>query len=273
VAKFIFSVIATFSICMSAAAETNIQTTPFHGTQQEKLLVQQQCQTERTGLSRDQIRGVQRDLLRKGYDAGPVDGNFGPQTEQALRELQKAQHLPVTAQIGGVSRDQIWEVQRDLLRKGYNVGPVDGNFGPQTEQALREFQKDQQLPVTGQLDDRSLAALQIEQRKGSEKATRPRGKSIQSPSALQETFQRPGPPQDTPTQGRPARDKSMLSAPSSPGSQSSPLSQQTAPEEPIAREDAKGSWWRSLYERLRRGIFRILFYLTGRAAPSGLLIN
>ena len=229
-AKFILSVIATFSFCMPAAAQTNMQTTPLQRTQQEQLLAQQHDQTARTGLSRDQIREVQRDLLRKGYYSGPVDGIFGPKTERALREFQKNQQLPVTGQIGGLSRDQIREVQRALLRKGYDAGPEDGSFGPWTARALRQFQKAQQLPVTGQLDDRSLAALQIGQREvGGEKSIGP--KEIPTPTS-------PSTPQET-------------SGQRSPDSQSNTLNQKSnAPEEPIAGEGAKRSWWRSLWERL-----------------------
>jgi hypothetical protein len=80
VAKFILSMIATFSVCMPAAAQTNTQTTPLQRTQQEQPLAQQQGQTAGTGLSRDQILEVQQELLRKGYYSGPVDGIFGPKT-------------------------------------------------------------------------------------------------------------------------------------------------------------------------------------------------
>ena len=229
-AKFILSVIAIFSFCMPAAAQTNMQTTPLQRTQQEPMFAQQQDQTARTGLSRDQIREVQRELLRQGYYSGPVDGIFGPKIERALREFQKDQQLPVTGQIGGLSRDQIREVQRALLRNGYDAGPEDGSFGPWTARALRQFQKAQQLPVTGQLDDRSLAALQIGQREvGGEKSIGP--KEIPTPTS-------PSTPQET-------------SGQRSPDSQSNTLNQKSnAPEEPIAGEGAKRSWWRSLWERL-----------------------
>ena len=240
-AKFILSVIATFSFCMPAAAQTNMQTTPLQ-PQQEQLLAQQQDQTARTGLSRDQIREVQRDLLGKGYYSGPVDGTFGPKTERALREFQKAQQLPVTGQIGGLSRDQIREVQRALLRKGYDAGPEDGSFGPWMARALRQFQKAQQLPVTGQLDDRSLAALQIGQREvGGKKSIGP--KEIPTPTS-------PSTPQETSTPISPST-LQETSGQRSPDSQSNTLNQKSnAPEEPIAGEGAKRSWWRSLWERL-----------------------
>jgi peptidoglycan hydrolase-like protein with peptidoglycan-binding domain len=216
----------------------------------------------RTGLSRDQIREVQRALLRQGYYAGSVDGNFGPKTERALRRFQKAQQLPVTGKIGGVSRDQIREVQRALLRQGYYAGSVDGNFGPKTERALRQFQKAQQLSVTGQLDDGSLAALQADQTEvGGEKSTGPKeiptSTSPSTPQAPPETFAptspSPSTPQAPPETSAPTSPSTPqeTSAQRSPDNQSSALSQKpNAPGEPIAGEGAKRSWWRSLWKRL-----------------------
>jgi len=240
--------------------------------QQEQTLAQQQGQTTRTGLSRDQIREVQRTLLRQGYYAGPVDGSFGPKTERALREFQKAQRRPVTGQIGGVSRDQIREVQRALLQHGFYAGSVDGSFGPKTEHALRDFQKARQLPVTGQLDERSLAALQRQAEMGGEKSSGPKEiPTPTSPSVPQKTFTPTSPstpqgPQETsaPTSPSTPQGPQETSAPTSPSTpqetsaqrspdnQSNTLSQKpNAPEEPIAGEGAKRSWWRSLWERLR----------------------
>jgi peptidoglycan hydrolase-like protein with peptidoglycan-binding domain len=239
---------------MPAAAQTNTQTTPLQRTQQEQPLAQQQGQTAGTGLSRDQILEVQQELLRKGYYSGPVDGIFGPKTERALREFQKDQQLPVTGQIGGLSRNQIREVQRALLRKGYDAGPEDESFGPWTARALRQFQKAQQLPVTEQLDDRSLAALQIGQREvGGEKNTGPQQiPTPTSPSTPRETSAptSPSTPQEASTPASPSTPQET-SAQRSPDNHSSALNQKpNAPEEPIAGEGAKRSWWRSLWERL-----------------------
>ena len=157
--KSILSVIAALSLClcMPAAAQTLMRTTP-----------RQSAQTARTKVSRDHIEEVQRALQGKGYDVGRIDGTVGSKTERALRKFQKAQHLPVTGQIDRASlarlRDQIRAVQRALLRKGYDIDAIDGTFGPKTERALRKFQKAQELPVNGLLDDRSLAALKVDRR-------------------------------------------------------------------------------------------------------------
>jgi peptidoglycan hydrolase-like protein with peptidoglycan-binding domain len=50
-------------------------------------------------------------------------------------------------------------IQDRLDRAGYNPGPVDGRFGSRTESALREFEQDAGLPVTGTPSRTALAAL------------------------------------------------------------------------------------------------------------------
>jgi peptidoglycan hydrolase-like protein with peptidoglycan-binding domain len=52
-------------------------------------------------------------------------------------------------------------VQQELTQLGYYHGPVDGFVGPETEGAIRWFQSVDKLPVTGQIDDRTLKALGI----------------------------------------------------------------------------------------------------------------
>jgi len=53
------------------------------------------------------------------------------------------------------------DVQQALQNKGYDVGSVDGVMGPRTQSALREFQQQQGLPRSGQLDERTMSALDV----------------------------------------------------------------------------------------------------------------
>jgi len=41
-------------------------------------------------------------------------------------------------------------IQAGLQRLGYDPGPADGHYGPQTEAAIRRFQQDNGLPIDGQ---------------------------------------------------------------------------------------------------------------------------
>ena len=50
-------------------------------------------------------------------------------------------------------------VQRKLASRGYYGGAIDGIFGPGSRSALRAFQADSGLAVTGEIDGPSLRAL------------------------------------------------------------------------------------------------------------------
>lgn len=52
-------------------------------------------------------------------------------------------------------------VQSALRERGYDVGPVDGVYGPRTANALQSFQEDAGLAVTGTVTSELLAALRI----------------------------------------------------------------------------------------------------------------
>lgn len=43
----------------------------------------------------------------------------------------------------------VQQVQVDLQRRGYTVGPADGRLGPRTETAIREYQRRNGLPMDG----------------------------------------------------------------------------------------------------------------------------
>ena len=58
--------------------------------------------------------------------------------------------------------DLISQAQEKLRSLGFAAGPVNGDFGTKTQAALAQFQLDSQIPVSGQLDERTLAELGIE---------------------------------------------------------------------------------------------------------------
>jgi peptidoglycan hydrolase-like protein with peptidoglycan-binding domain len=62
---------------------------------------------------------------------------------------------------GADGNDDVRQAQQALQDQGVNPGPIDGLMGPQTRAALREYQKKENLKVTGRLDsatkDRLLA--------------------------------------------------------------------------------------------------------------------
>jgi peptidoglycan hydrolase-like protein with peptidoglycan-binding domain len=148
-------------------------------------------------LAPDMVRDIQRTLGAKGYDTGAVDGVYGAGTEQAVRKFQRDQKLSATGQLdtqtlaalgltgapqagqrgttsytpttqrqGAMatqpSSDQVRSIQRNLADRGYNAGKVDGRLGPRTQQALRDFQRDQNLQASGRADPQTMAALGVE---------------------------------------------------------------------------------------------------------------
>jgi len=61
-----------------------------------------------------------------------------------------------------VSHSQdITKVQESLRDKGYYHAQVDGVVGPQTREAIRQYQKSENLPVTGRLDAETAGKLGV----------------------------------------------------------------------------------------------------------------
>ena len=57
------------------------------------------------------------------------------------------------------SQDRYREIQQALADKGYYQGSVNGAWGPESTDALKRFQKDQNLSDSGRLDSLSIIAL------------------------------------------------------------------------------------------------------------------
>jgi peptidoglycan hydrolase-like protein with peptidoglycan-binding domain len=60
-----------------------------------------------------------------------------------------------------LSEAEIREVQHVLIERGFYDGEVDGVFGPRTRAALITFQRRQGLAVTGRIDTRTVAAMNL----------------------------------------------------------------------------------------------------------------
>lgn len=53
------------------------------------------------------------------------------------------------------------QAQQALTARGFSTGGADGRMGPRTSQAISDFQQARSLPVTGRLDNATLAALEV----------------------------------------------------------------------------------------------------------------
>ncbi len=59
----------------------------------------------------------------------------------------------------GSRGEAVGALQKKLLGQGINPGPVDGIFGPKTEEALRRFQEREGLDVDGIAGSKTFTAL------------------------------------------------------------------------------------------------------------------
>jgi N-acetylmuramoyl-L-alanine amidase len=90
-----------------------------------------------------------------------VDGRVGEETYRALSEARWSlgdrllHHDPVRPMRG----DDVTNLQDRLHELGYDAGPVDGVFGPETEVGLRTFQRDYGLTSDGTCGPATLRAL------------------------------------------------------------------------------------------------------------------
>jgi photosystem II stability/assembly factor-like uncharacterized protein len=100
--------------------------------------------------------GVYRSLDR-GASWAPV---WAVEKEKKKATGKKAAK-PAPVRRKGVTSDSILRVQEALNAAGYKVGEPDGKAGPATTAALKKFQGDRHLPVTGKLDAITLGALGI----------------------------------------------------------------------------------------------------------------
>jgi len=57
----------------------------------------------------------------------------------------------------------IYQAQQRLKELGYDPGPLDGVWGKKTERAVKEFQRDNGLSVTGKLDGITKEKLNLEE--------------------------------------------------------------------------------------------------------------
>jgi hypothetical protein len=93
----------------------------------------------------------------------PVLGSGEPIPGQAGTIPEQMQQPNTTTQQGvsGLSSDQVKRVQEALKAKGMNPGTISGTMNPTTQQALRDFQKANNLPVTGVLDQNTADKLGV----------------------------------------------------------------------------------------------------------------
>ena len=134
-------------------------------------------------LTRSEVVRLQSALTERGYDTGPADGVVGPKVRSAIRSYQSDAGLPVTGsatssllvklETGGnnsadsntqdytnaPSASQLQQIEGELQRRGYYVGEFDGVADDQLQAAIRAYQTDASLQVTGEANAALLESL------------------------------------------------------------------------------------------------------------------
>jgi peptidoglycan hydrolase-like protein with peptidoglycan-binding domain len=86
-----------------------------------------------------------------------------PPTSLSASPSQTGTAAPSTAASSNAgaqaSQDQVAQAQQTLKQKGLYNGPVDGKFGPATRTAVSQFQKQDGLQQSAQLDQRTMNDL------------------------------------------------------------------------------------------------------------------
>jgi peptidoglycan hydrolase-like protein with peptidoglycan-binding domain len=134
------------------------------------------------------VSDIQRELNKRGFYDGAIDGVWGARTDSAARDFAQAAGLQMnvesneallhaiqssnvrhTAAAPARSNDpiaaliapsnKVMAIQRALADFGYGQIKPTGQYDPATRAAIEKFERDRKLPVTGQVSDRFVREL------------------------------------------------------------------------------------------------------------------
>lgn len=103
---------------------------------------------------------IARPVLRRAVPTRTGVRRVSRPSVRLSRSVRPATSRPASAAPTYAQKNLAWQMA--LEREGFSPGVIDGRGGPKTALAAREFQKAAGLPVTGQLDDATTAALKID---------------------------------------------------------------------------------------------------------------
>jgi peptidoglycan hydrolase-like protein with peptidoglycan-binding domain len=102
-----------------------------------------------------------------GLVSGPVWSQEAPgETRQPNPNLTRPgrgeNDIPGTSQgTPELSKNDMQKVKEALRAKGYQVGKIDGTADDDTRKAIRSFQQDNGMPITGMVDQRTADRLRV----------------------------------------------------------------------------------------------------------------
>ena len=130
------------------------------------------------GSTGQAVRELQMALNALGYNTGAVDGQFGGQTESAVKNFQQDRGITADGIVGpltwlnideadqnepilkrGSEGNPVRRAQKRLTLGGWDTGGVDGHFGSHTEATVKDFQGDRGLAVDGIVGPQTWAEI------------------------------------------------------------------------------------------------------------------
>ena len=139
---------------------------------------------DNSGLVINSILDVQQFLSNNGFNPGPIDGQSGPKTKNAVIAFQKESGLLADGIVGnktkeamraytgcrstnvcnardntGAKLDSVADIQTYLSNNGFNPGIIDGEMGSYTKEAIKAFQRKVGLIPDGVAGNRTKSAM------------------------------------------------------------------------------------------------------------------
>jgi hypothetical protein len=122
-----------------------------------------------SGAQEQGTGGMQRGGSQQGLETGSRPIERGASESQFEERGEKG-----PGRAAKVSEADVQNIKQALKAKGHNPGPMNGSMDNQTQQAIREFQRSNNLRVTGEVDQQTAEKLgvTIGGQKGSSKGDR-----------------------------------------------------------------------------------------------------
>jgi peptidoglycan hydrolase-like protein with peptidoglycan-binding domain len=128
----------------------------------------------------DVISAIQSELRNRDYAIPAVTGELDSTTREAIRAYERDRGYLVTGRPSAelledmradrdddaaerATRQEIARVQTELNERGYDAGPADGVMGPRTRTAIRTYQSDAGMELSGRITPELLAQLEVEE--------------------------------------------------------------------------------------------------------------
>lgn len=174
----------TLKDCFVSEDEKDESTTTTAPSNPETCPYVEPASNIKKGSEGEGVKWIQWHLNKHGYDL-EIDGDFGALTDKAVRDFQGKSNLTVDGIVGkntreklktlaivksnpyseptvnvrkGANGDNVKWIQWELVERGYEL-EIDGDFGPATDNAVRDFQNKCNITVDGIVGEKTREML------------------------------------------------------------------------------------------------------------------